>query len=250
MLSGNQSISHYSPSNIAIWLVLAFQAGLLNIGGFLAGHAYVSHVTGFASSFGVALANGDRKTAYMVAGVPLLFLMGSMVSGFFVDLRLKLRKAPKYYITFGIMFVLILFIFLAGVTGFLGTFGSEESSYTLLCLMCFICGIQNGTISIVSRSVVRTTHLTGITTDLGLGLVRLMNKSHIQINEIQERNATLMRLGLIVFFITGSAAGGIIFTKMHFWGFLLPLSIAGALFFMMYYFQIKKLKDTKEEISE
>src|SRR5690606_4681195 len=239
MLSGNQSISHYTPSNIAIWLVLAFQAGFLNIGGFLAGHAYVSHVTGFASSLGVALANGDGKTAYMVAGVPFVFLLGSMVSGYFVDLRLKLKKVPKYYITFGIMFVLILFIFFAGVTGLLGDFGSEESSYTLLILLCFICGIQNGTISIVSRSVVRTTHLTGITTDLGLGLVRLMNKSNIQINENQERNATLMRLGLILFFIIGSAAGAVVFTKMNFWGFLIPLTNAGALFFMMYYFQVK-----------
>lgn len=242
MLVGNQSISHYSPSNVMIWLIMSFQAGLLNIGGLLAGHQYVSHITGFASSFGVAISNGNLSLALRVAGVPIVFMIGAMVSGYFVDVRIKLNKAPKYYITFGIMFILTLIVFIGGVAGLLGAFGheSDETSYLLLIMLCFICGIQNGTISTVSKSVVRTTHLTGITTDLGLSLVRLFNRTAIEINEFEEKRASLMRIGLIVFFILGSALGGIIFSKIGFWGFSVPMLIAGSLFFMMYYFQIKK----------
>lgn len=241
MLSGKNSISQYTPSNVAIWLVMSFQAGLLNIGGFFAGHLFVSHVTGFASTFGMALVENNFKMALEIAGVPIVFLIGAMISGFFVDLRLKLNKTPKYFITFGIIFVLTLVVFIGGVGGFFGEFGnvSEGSSYNLLLLLCLICGIQNGTISIVSRSVVRTTHLTGITTDLGLGLIRMLYSSRAQINEFEEKRATLMRLGIILFFILGSALGALIFSHFGFWGFVIPMSIAGALFYLMIYFHIK-----------
>lgn len=241
MLNGNQSISHYSKPNIAIWLVLSLQAGLLNIGGLFAGHHYVSHVTGFASSFGMALAQGEAKIALMVAGIPTVFLLGAVVSGYFVDIRIKLNKKPKYYITFGIIFILTTVVFLFGITGFFGEFGSDQdkASYSLLILLCFTCGIQNGTISIVSRSVVRTTHLTGITTDLGLGLVRMFYKDKVEINENDERRANWMRVGIISFFISGSALGGIVFTHFGFWGFSIPVIIAGVLFFVMYYSHLR-----------
>lgn len=242
MLSGNQSISHYSPSNVAIWLLLSFQAGLLNIGGLLAGHQYVSHVTGFASTFGVAVSQLQLHHALLVAGVPLVFLLGAMVSGYFVDVRIKLNKAPKYYITFAMMFLLNLSVLVGGVAGFLGEFGDDQSqsSYQLLIILCFICGMQNATVSIVSKSVVRTTHLTGITTDLGLGLVRMFYARAIQINHAEEKRDNLMRLGIILCFILGSAFGAIIFSQIGFWGFSIPTLIAGSLFFLMYYFQIKK----------
>lgn len=220
---------------------MAFQAGMLNIGGFFAGHLFVSHVTGFASTVGMALVENNYELALKIAGVPLVFLIGAMISGFFVDLRLKLKKEPKYFITFGLMFILSLLVFIGGITGLFGEFGneSESSNYHLLLLLCLICGIQNATISIVSRSVVRTTHLTGITTDLGLGLVRLLYKSQVEINEFEERRATWMRLGLISFFILGSGVGALVYSKFGFWGFGVPATLACFLFCLMIYYHIK-----------
>lgn len=96
-----------------------------------------------------------------------------MVSGQLVDIRLKLRKRPKYYLTFGLIFFLLSTVFGLGVTGHFGKFGAPlafSSDYTLLALLCLVCGIQNGTITTVSKSVIRTTHLTGVTTDLGTGI--------------------------------------------------------------------------------
>lgn len=77
MLYGNETISHYSKSNITIWMLMAFQAGVLNIGGFMACHRFVSHVTGFATFFGYELNQADSSHALGMLIVPLFFFIGS-----------------------------------------------------------------------------------------------------------------------------------------------------------------------------
>jgi uncharacterized membrane protein YoaK (UPF0700 family) len=250
MLYGNTSISYYSRGNILIWLAMAFQAGLLNIGGFLAGQKIVSHVTGLATFSGYYLSQGEKSLALEMITLPVVFLLGAMVSGYFVDIRLKLRKRPKYYITFGLMFLLTLVVFINGVLGNWGAFGSaSQKSFEVLLLLCFICGIQNGTISIVSHSVIRTTHLTGLTTDLGLGIVRIFKKKELEGVISDEGRSNLMRVGIIGSFIVGSIVGGILFKRFEYFAFLLPVMISGGLFSLMVYFQTvgqKKVQSTTE----
>ncbi len=193
---------------------MAFQAGMLNIGGFMACHRFVSHVTGFATFFGYEVNQTNLSHAAGMLAVPVFFLLGAMLSGFLVDLRLKLHKKPKYYISFGLIFLLLLIVLTGGLLNLYGPFGhpvNTSGDYALLILLCFICGVQNGTITSVSKSVIRTTHLTGITTDLGIGLVRLMNRSKIDEPMENEEKATYMRIGIITFFGLGSVIGGFIF---------------------------------------
>lgn len=241
MLYGSDSISYYSKSNVSIWMLLAFQAGVLNIGGFMACHRFVSHVTGFATFFGYELTQTDSSHAIGMLVVPLFFLMGAMISGVLVDIRLKLHKKPKYYLSFGIIFLLVLVVFFLGIFGLFGVFGqplNSSSDYLLLILLCLICGIQNGTITTVSKSVVRTTHLTGITTDLGIGLVRLINSPRLNEDMSNEKKSTLMRLGIIFFFGSGSIVGGYAFHNLNYMGFIIPVLTSGFLFFSMIYFQL------------
>lgn len=240
MLYGNESISHYSRSNVSIWMLLAFQAGVLNIGGFMACHRFVSHVTGFATFFGYELSQKDSSHAIGMLIVPLFFLVGAMISGLLVDIRLKLHKKPKYYISFGIIFLLVLIVFIGGISGALGVFGqpiNTSADYLLLMLLCLTCGIQNGSITTVSKSVVRTTHLTGITTDLGIGLMRILNSKRINEDMTNEKKATFMRLGIILCFGLGSVAGGFAFSKFQYMAFLIPVMTSGILFIGMLYYQ-------------
>ncbi len=245
MLFGNESISHYTPGNITIWMSMAFQAGLLNIGGYMACHSFVSHVTGFATFFGIEVSQPHPGRALGMLLVPLFFLLGGMLSGFLVDLRLKLHKKPKYYISFGIIFFLLLVVYLGGETGYFGQFGEQIESghnYTLLILLCLICGIQNGTITTVSKSVIRTTHLTGITTDLSLGIVRFLNRNKLQNEVNNEGRANLMRIGIIASFMSGSVLGGFLFWHYGYQGFSVPVITSGLLFSLMFYFQVLRVQ--------
>lgn len=244
MIYGNQSISHYSTGNVVIWMSMAFQAGFLNIGGLVTGHKIVSHVTGFATQFGLEL-NTHGAAAWTLLFIPFWFLLGSAISGYFVDIRLKLKKKPRYYLSFGIIFFLILYVWYISSTGYFGVFGEQDRSAKgiyLLSLLSLICGIQNGAISIVSKSVIRTTHLTGITTDLGLGLVRVLYRNKLGKDLGEEGKANFMRIGIIYFFIMGSVVGGVSFHRYGFDAFLVPVLISGVLFFLMLYFQLIKPK--------
>ncbi|MBC7457265.1 MAG: DUF1275 domain-containing protein [Bdellovibrionaceae bacterium] len=247
MLYGNESISHYTPGNISIWMSMAFQAGILNIGGFMAVHRFVSHVTGFATFFGYEINQTDKSHAFGMLAVPLFFLLGCMLSAQLVDIRLKLHKRPKYYITFGLIFFLLSIVLGLGVFGYFGKFGEPlelSRDYTLLILLCLVCGIQNGTITTVSKSVIRTTHLTGVTTDLGIGIIRFLNRRKLNSNFGNESEANLMRVGIIFFFGLGSVVGGYAFSQLGYAGFFIPVLTSGLLFFSMLYFQIFKYKPT------
>lgn len=245
MLYGNESISHYTRGNISIWMSMAFQAGILNIGGFMAVHRFVSHVTGFATFFGYEINQVDNTHAFGMLVVPLFFLLGCMLSAQLVDIRLKLHKRPKYYITFGLIFFLLCIVFGLGVMGYFGKFGEPlelSRDYTLLILLCFVCGIQNGTITTVSKSVIRTTHLTGVTTDLGIGLIRFLNRHKLKGEIGNEVEANFMRAGIIFFFGFGSVFGGYVFSKLGYAGFFIPVLTSGLLFASMLYFQVLKYK--------
>ncbi len=243
MLYGNETISHYTRSNMTVWFVMAFQAGFLNTGGFMACHRFVSHVTGFATFFGIEASHGNFLGAVGMLAVPIFFLFGSMIAGELIDIRIKLHKKPKYFLTFGLMFLLTLLVLVAGLNGVFGAFGEPldiRHDYALLALLCLICGIQNGTVTTVSRSVVRTTHLTGITTDLGLGIVRVLHRHKLTGPQHDEMKANVMRAGIIFLFGLGSVAGSLIFLEMGYLGFVVPVVTSGVLFIAMIYFQILK----------
>jgi uncharacterized membrane protein YoaK (UPF0700 family) len=241
VIYGNDTISAYSRTNVCIWMILAFQAGLLNIGGLLACHSFVSHVTGFATLFGLEANHNHFLAASGMLLVPVFFLFGAMLSGYLVDLRLKLNKNPHYYVVFGVLFFLLLGVVVGGFNGVFGTFGEPletKGDYTLLALLCLVCGIQNGTITLVSKSVVRTTHLTGVTTDLGIGLVRVINGWRLKGKIDGETSANFMRAGIIFFFAAGSTMGVALFENYAYRGFLFPMTISGLLFFASLYFQV------------
>ena len=224
---------------MAIWFAMAFQSGTINIGGYLACHRFVTHTTGFATLFGVEAARGQSRAAFGMLSVPLFFLFGNIISGYLVDRRLTMQLRPHYTTVFGLMTGFMLITFILGITNTFGTFGEElslSSDYSLLALLCLTSGIQNGTIATVSGSIVRTTHLTGLTTDLGIGLVRIFTKTY-RLPREHELLANWMRIGIIISFVLGSCLSGIIFFKAQYYGFVIPLLISFTLSSISYYYK-------------
>ena len=226
---------HYSPRKFALWNSLAFQAGFVNVGGLLACHRFVTHATGFATHFGVEMATGHFALALSTLSVPLFFLAGSCISAFFTD-RLTIRnEKPKFAILFFLMFLCYAFVTAMGVNHKFGQFGTPLSmadDYLLLGLLSLSSGIQNAMFTSISNSVVRTTHLTGLTTDLGIGLVRIFSHATSANLRAQEMKATGMRLGIIISFIFGSWMGASLYLKYQYYGFIVPLFISAGYLFL------------------
>ncbi|MEK7691245.1 MAG: DUF1275 family protein, partial [Bdellovibrionota bacterium] len=73
---------------------------------------------------------------------------------------------------------------------------------------------------------IRTTHLTGLTTDLGLGLSRLLTLQRQDETFKKELRANRLRSSSIIAFALGSAVGAWVFIKLGYSGFVLPGLIA------------------------
>lgn len=211
------------------WFLLSFNAGCINAGGFLATGRFVSHVTGFATLFGVDLMNRRNEAAWGILSVPLFFLLGSFLAGMLIDRPIYRHKKPHFDYVMGLS---ALCLFLSAYGGELSHFGSYggvmklKEVYILLSLLCLACGLQNGAITSSSGSSIRTTHLTGLTTDLGLGFARLLTYQRRDEKYFKETRANHLRAGSIFSFIIGSAIGAWFFIHLGYRGFILSGLIA------------------------
>lgn len=190
---------------------------------------FVSHVTGFATLFGEGLVNRDFGSAFGLLSVPFFFLIGAFIAGLLIDRPLNKKKKPHFDWVMGLAALCLFASAGGGEYLHFGEFGDKfelKESYVLLVLLCLASGLQNGAITSSSEKSVRTTHLTGLTTDLGLGLARVWS-SRVKTEQIaNEQKANYLRLGSIFSFVIGSAVGSLVFIKFGYRGFILPALIS------------------------
>lgn len=228
MFSGD-SLSVFKSRNIVIWFGLAFQAGAINATALLFTGRFVTHVTGLFTWFGVDVGHTNWREAFGILVVPIFFVLGTMVSAFLVDRRM-LRGAPPRSST--VLFLMatinLAIMMITDITGFAKNPTLTLKDYILLAAMCFVSGLQNALITSASGATVRTTHLTGTSTDLGIGIVRVL--FHLD-HEARRREirANWMRFGLIASFSVGAATAGFLYLDYRTWVFTLPAIISTTL---------------------
>lgn len=219
--------ANQSPSRsvVAHWFLLSLNAGYVNVGGFLGTGRFVTHVTGFATLFGVDLTTRHLVEALGILTVPAYFLAGSLLAGLLIDRPIFRGKKPHFDYVMGLSSLCLFLAAFGGYMEFFGDFSSEfrlKHVYVLLALLCLASGLQNGAITSSSGSSVRTTHLTGLTTDLGLGLARQVTLGGVGERCAKESRANRLRAGTIASYVVGSALGAYVFMNVGFLGFLFP----------------------------
>ena len=96
--------------------------------------------------------------------------------------------------------------------------------------LLFAMGLQNSLVSMVSGSVVRTTHLTGTFTDLGIELAQILQKKHEDRPALKSR--IKLRSAIIFFFMSGALGGAYLFQYWSFYAFFIPFAL---LFYTLMY---------------
>ena len=91
------------------WFMLSFSGGCINAGGFLATGKFVSHVTGFATLFGVDVIHNQIHAAMGILSVPLFFLMGAFIAGLLIDRSIHQGKNPHFDWVMGLSSTFALF---------------------------------------------------------------------------------------------------------------------------------------------
>lgn len=192
---------------------LAAIAGYVNIVAVFTCGTVASHMTGHAGSVGRELAVGDLRTAAFLGAVLAAFVAGASVSGFAVELARR-RGWRSVYVAPAAIELALLAVFAVGVD--LHDPAAIETGGGLwwrTLVAAAAMGVQNAMVTLISSGIVRTTHLTGILTDLGHeSAQRLLERK-----DGAPRAAVRRRLRLLasvaVAFIAGSAIGTLVFLR-------------------------------------
>ncbi|MFF5380863.1 YoaK family protein [Pedobacter suwonensis] len=213
-LGAKRTLQH----NLKLATLLGLTAGFVNAEGFLGFAVLTTNVTGHAALLAEKIALADWHTARVVALWMFLFLAGAFVSSLILALTGH-NQRYSYSIAIFIEIIILLFCALCGQK-YDGSLASKEIFAGSL---LFAMGLQNSLVSMISGSVVRTTHLTGTFTDLGIELAQLFNKKKPDQQALKAK--IKLRFVIIFFFMAGAVAGAILFEHFGFNAFYAPIGI-------------------------
>ncbi|MBS0381251.1 MAG: DUF1275 domain-containing protein [Proteobacteria bacterium] len=192
--------------------VLAFIAGLVNAVGYLGfRHESISNMTGNASLLGIALGTTNTGEIAHWALAIAAFVFGTLLSGVIVQ-QSTLKLGRRYGVALTLESLLL----------FLAVPFLDHTSSAGLYLASIAMGLQNGMVSAYSGALIRTTHVTGVFTDLGIYLGHLLRGLPVDMLRLR------VCLVVAATFVLGSVFGALAFQRMQQHALLLPAVLTGA----------------------
>ena len=211
--------------NLPIWIeysvfFLALLAGLVNAVGLLGfEHQSVSHLSGTATLLGVKIIKTDSSAIHLLF-ILLSFVFGSGITGFLITSNTF--KFGKHYDTI---------LFLEGLLIFASFFFLNFHSIFGHYLASAACGMQNALVTTYSGAIIRTTHLTGVFTDLGIMIGEAFRGVPFS------KRKFILYCSIIFGFILGGTIGSLLFNILEFKALFVPsfFSIILAFIYKLYY---------------
>ncbi len=197
-----------------VWVggaALACVAGIVNVVGFLGyQHQAITHLTGNTSLLGAALVAGDARASLHLGGMLLVFVIGAAMGGLIVQ-DSALRLGRRYGVALSIESLMLF----AAVP----LFQQQHIAGPLLAAMA--CGLQNAMATTYSGAIVRTSHLSGMFTDLGIMLGHALRGM-----PVARRRLALCGL-IISFFFIGGLLGAWLFARIDYAALYVPALLTG-----------------------
>jgi uncharacterized membrane protein YoaK (UPF0700 family) len=215
--------SHRSNQHLARYL--AFVAGAINAGGFLAVKQYTSHMSGIVSSVADNVVVWNAALVAAGLGALLAFLAGAISCAFLVNWSRRRHLRGEYALP-----LLLEALLLVGF-GLLGQY-LQYHAWVLVpatvSVLCFVMGLQNAIITKLSNAEIRTTHMTGMITDIGIELGKLLyhNRNHAEPAVLANRAKLSTLSSLVGLFFAGGVIGAFGFKYV---GYMSALPLAGIL---------------------
>jgi uncharacterized membrane protein YoaK (UPF0700 family) len=169
------SNAHSFQQQARLAITLAWVAGYTNVLTLLACNSVTSHMSGITSNLGREVVAGDWRLALFSAAVLFFFFIGAAVSGFATEWGRRHAWESIYVIPIAIQALLLL------AFAILLEFGGRDAPagvFAMIALAAAAMGLQNATITRISSGAVRTTHVTGVLTDLGHETVQFLYWFH------------------------------------------------------------------------
>ncbi len=211
--------------NLQIASLLSFVAGIVNVAGFLSVQRLTTNVTGHFAFLVDEVFKFNIAQAVVMFLYIFCFFVGSFVSGLLFEIIS--RKSERFIYIPPVVIELIMLTFIS----FSSISFTVQHPDVIACSLLFAMGLQNSLVTTISDSMVRTTHLTGLFTDLGIELSQLFYYTH----DAQRKklfSSIKLRLTIILFFFLGGISSGLLFKKLGIRVLLLAsfLLLAGLIF--------------------
>lgn len=211
--------------NLRIASLLSGVAGIVNVVGFFSVSRLTTNVTGHFAYLIDEVYRLNFMHAFVFFLYIFFFFLGSFSSGFLVEFISRKSERNMYIIPTFIEAVLLIAIALIE-----GRMGGPHPDL-IACSLLFAMGLQNSLVTSISNAIVRTTHLTGLFTDLGIELSQLFfYRQPLQRERL--RSIIRLRFTIILCFFVGGIFGGLLFAKMKILALIVP---AGLLLFGLTY---------------
>jgi uncharacterized membrane protein YoaK (UPF0700 family) len=220
-----RTLSH----NRKIASLLSFVAGAVNVAGFLSVQRLTTNITGHFAFFVDEVFKLDFLGSLVFFAYIIFFFLGSYISSMLVETVARKTERWMYAIP-----VLLEALILSSIAAVHETWVADHTNL-IACSLLFAMGLQNSLVTKISSAMVRTTHLTGLFTDLGIELSQL---PYYKVPQQRDKLLTTIRLRLriITFFFLGGIAGGIFYSYIGIHVLAIPASLLLA---GLYYDSIK-----------
>jgi uncharacterized membrane protein YoaK (UPF0700 family) len=187
-------------SNIDLVLagLLSSMAGALNAVGFLIAGSFTANMTGNISASADHLANGAILTSLSFMGLVVAFIFGASIAALVIQAGERKHIRSIYALAIAAEALILL---LLGVALALSSADAHETF--LVIVLSFVMGLQNAVTTMISRARVRTTHVSGMATDIGIELAALIGND-------QSRHDAVPKLKLHSLTLASFAAGGVL----------------------------------------
>lgn len=225
----NRTFAH----DLRLATLLSFVAGLVNITGVLALKTLTTNVTGHFAFFAEEIMRHDYAIAFTFFLFTIFFLLGSFLSSFLQELISLKNPDLSHIFPITLEMVILIAVGIFGTSSGIYTLDGKLTAFFLLLSM----GIQNSLVTNISKSTVRTTHLTGLFTDLGIELSQLFfYKKPEEVKKL--KTSIFLRLSIITFFFLGCFSGGIIYQLLE----IKTLFIAAIVLLIAQWYDYMRLK--------
>ncbi|MDO1510762.1 MULTISPECIES: YoaK family protein [unclassified Neisseria] len=209
--------------------VMALLAGAINAGGFFAVARYTSHVTGEMSYAADMAYLGEWKAVSVAMLGVVSFILGAAHSSWVILWTKRQRFRGSFGLSMWLEAVYLLLFGLIGVTAL--KWGGNEMPSVAMLLLCFIMGMHNTVMTILSGGAIRSTHMTGTATDLGIEISKMLyyrrsdnpKLPHVHVNKPKAK----LFAGLMIAFLLGGVVGA---WGYHTVGHHFALPVAAVLF--------------------
>lgn len=222
--------------NIQLGSLSAFSAGMVNVTSVIVFFAFTSNVTGHYAILAEEISKGNWYQASVVFAWIFMFFIGNFISNIIV---INLNQKNSHLAHSAPLILEILCLLSIGIYGQFYYRETLSETEIMVGIMLFAMGLQNGLTASISNFSVKSTHLTGLTTDVGI-LTAMFTKKQYRNNKLLRGKLSVL-LAIAASYISGGIIAGLIYFKVKFLVFFAVSAVIGIIILYDYY----KLKVTK-----